>query len=748
MAIGMTGLLIGLAGCEGDTGPAGPAGADGQPGADGTPGSIPLPTTDEVSDLVATITNVTIASEPVVQFTLEDGNGNPVVLPAGFRASNFGFIIAKLIPGPAPLADSWQSYINEVEEAGVGPWPGTEDTIHAARERPSAIVAAGDASAGNPGVLVDNGDGTFAYTFSFDIANVVDPIAVPYDATLTHQVSFQMGGVPAELLNPVYTFRPSDGATTGILTRNMIDTSNCNVCHNGLAFHGGSRREVGFCVLCHNPGTVDAQSTNTVDFKVMVHKLHRGSSLNVLPYQIWGHNNSLHDYSGVVFPRDVRNCTTCHDDSNASTPDAKNWRERPSMEACGSCHDNVDFVTGAGHGAGNVPATNSDCQVCHRPGSFVGSIEDAHRLLAQEEAEKFQYNILGVANTAPGDTPSITFSVTDPSNANAPYDILDPADPRFQPAGGSRRVNIDVAWSTTDYRNTGSGSDVPGFRPGVAAQPFEIDVLSNAVPGANAGEFVVTAPALPANATGSIAVALEGHPAGDLDGDGTFSDRIPVGGEVEYFASTDTTVTPRRVNASIDKCNGCHAQLSLHGNNRTDKIELCVLCHNPNATDIRARTEGGVDATTSADGLDEESIDFKRMIHRIHAGNVVVYGFGGGVHDYREVVFPGKLNDCTACHSGQSYYPVTASTVLATTIDTGADLADPSDDINITANAAVCSSCHTSTLAKAHMEQNGGSFSATQDDAGNLTNAGLETCAICHGPGHTADVAVMHGIGN
>jgi len=118
------------------------------------------------------------------------------------------------------------------------------------------------------------------------------------------------------------------------------------------------------------------------------------------------------------------------------------------------------------------------------------------------------------------------------------------------------------------------------------------------------------------------------------------------------------------------------------------------------------------------------------------------------VHDYREVVFPGKLSDCTACHSGQSYYPVTSSTVLATTIDTGADLADPSDDINITANAAVCSSCHASALAKAHMEQNGGSFAATQDDAGNLTNAGLETCAVCHGPGHTADVAVMHGIGN
>jgi len=523
----------------------------------------------------------------------------------------------------------------------------------------------------------------------------------------------------------------------------MIDTSNCNVCHNGLAFHGGARREVGYCVLCHNPGSTDAQSTNTVDFKVMVHKLHRGADLNVLPYRIWGHNNSLHDYSQVVFPRDVRNCTTCHDDANTGTPDAKNWKERPTIEACGACHDDVDFATGAGHAPGAV--TNNDCALCHATGT-PWAAEEMHRLLAQEEAEKFRYNILSVTDTAPGEAPVITFSVTDPTNGDAPYDILDPTDGRFQPPGGARRVNVDVAWSTSDYRNTGSGSDVPGFRPGSAAQPFEIDVLSNAQPGANAGEFVVTSPALPANATGSIAVAMEGHPAGDIDGDGTFSDRLPVGGEVEYYASTDTKVQARRVNASIDKCNGCHQQLSIHGNNRTDKIELCVLCHNPNATDIRARTEGGLDASNSLDGLDEESIDFKRMIHRIHAGNVVLYGFGGGVHDYTKVVFPGKLADCTACHEGDSYYPVTSPSVLATTVDTGDSLADPSDDINITANTAVCSSCHTDTLTRAHMEQNGGSFTAVQDDAGNLLNAGLETCAVCHDRGSLADVGVMHGI--
>ena len=80
LAIGLSGLLLVLAGCEGDTGPVGPAGADGSPGLEGPPGQpggpLPPATADEVPDLVATISSVTIASEPVVRFTLADSKGN------------------------------------------------------------------------------------------------------------------------------------------------------------------------------------------------------------------------------------------------------------------------------------------------------------------------------------------------------------------------------------------------------------------------------------------------------------------------------------------------------------------------------------------------------------------------------------------------------------------------------------------------------------------------------------------------
>jgi hypothetical protein len=53
---------------------------------------------------------------------------------------------------------------------------------------------------------------------------------------------------------------------------------------------------------------------------------------------------------------------------------------------------------------------------------------------------------------------------------------------------------------------------------------------------------------------------------------------------------------------------------------------------------------------------------------------------------------------------------------LGTTINTGADLADPMDDLNISPTASVCSSCHDDAIAKDHMIRNGASFIALDED--------------------------------
>jgi len=122
-------------------------------------------------------------------------------------------------------------------------------------------------------------------------------------------------------------------------------------------------------------------------------------------------------------------------------------------------------------------------------------------------------------------------------------------------------------------------------------------------------------------------------------------------------------------------------------------------------------------------------------------------------------VFPGQLSDCGMCHNSGTYYPVNDATVQATTFDTGLSpnpatpappaLGSPGNPISTSANMAVCSACHVDSLTASHMLQMGGSTMVSKDAEGrtasNPTNA-VETCALCHGQGAIADVAVVHNI--
>jgi OmcA/MtrC family decaheme c-type cytochrome len=261
---------------------------------------------------------------------------------------------------------------------------------------------------------------------------------------------------------------------------------------------------------------------------------------------------------------------------------------------------------------------------------------------------------------------------------------------------------------------------------------------------------------IPANATGSLAVTMDGHPAVDIDGT---IERIAVTNAVMYEVITDAAAVPRRNAVAIEKCQDCHFSLAMHGNNRTDNIEVCVTCHNPNATDARQRVPVATPDDPPTDcvnvlGADDVSIDFKYMVHRIHSGGATgvpyeVCGFSNSVHVY-DFVYPGHLNNCEGCHevtqqNPTPYHPVEPGEILGTTISVGAD-PTPIDDVVISPNAAVCSACHTSSLAQSHMEQNGGDFAATKAADSALISSGSETCTLCHGPGRSADVEDVHGV--
>ncbi len=118
----------------------------------------------------------------------------------------------------------------------------------------------------------------------------------------------------------------------------------------------------------------------------------------------------------------------------------------------------------------------------------------------------------------PGDLVRVTFSVTDPTNGDLAYDIS--AHPAYTAAGGASSLGILIGWDSDDINNTGSGS--------APAQPISINTLSGGATDNGDGTFTVTSSvALPNDVASSGVVAIQGHPAGDFDGDGTYSDRVP-----------------------------------------------------------------------------------------------------------------------------------------------------------------------------------------------------------------------------
>jgi OmcA/MtrC family decaheme c-type cytochrome len=509
------------------------------------------------------------------------------------------------------------------------------------------------------------------------------------------------------------------------LTRDIVQTDTCNRCHGAtdevmLALHGGGRTEVEYCVTCHNPGSTDANSGNTVDFSVMPHKIHAGASLTN-DYKIWGFRNSLHDYSHVNFTAELSDCTICHTGGGL---DEDNWATVPNAAACGSCHDDVDFAAGINH---PQVTDNASCTACHPEIGTARAVRVAHTGEARNaEAALYAGGSNGFLVEALTWDPSLGELWVDYSVTRAGTKMDLETDPEWT-AGGSSRLAVSVAWATEpDYTNDGSGA-TPAEPMSFNALDIDPDpAIGDSTPiGGNVYRVVAD---LPSGAFDTVTATLDGHPAADLnplDADDTLSDSIAVRSALlEINIENRGSTIPRRTVVNVDLCNQCHDSgrqgISLHGHNRTSEPQVCVVCHTPNSTDINRRP---ADPNDTIDGKREEAIDFKRMIHQIHSGSelqdgIVVWGFGfpGTEHDFRQIDFIGDLKNCETCHYQDTYNAEDAWAALPTTIDTGADASDPDDDLNISSVAAVCSACHDDDVAKGHMLEQGASFIALDAD--------------------------------
>ncbi|HLE29719.1 MAG TPA: OmcA/MtrC family decaheme c-type cytochrome, partial [Anaerolineales bacterium] len=556
LSLGLAGLSLALvfaacAGPAGQTGPAGPQGPAGRPGAAGPPGADGAPGQSFVvpgPGLKIKITGVEFPADgkPVVSLTLTDAADRPL---SGSPLEGASFTIAQIVVDEATSLSKYQSLL--VREVRGQPY-----TIGGETRQP-ALATATQAFADSGGPWVDQGDGNFTYTFTNTLTSEVNP-------ALTASVgiyAFKDGR--AAVANAVYTFVPAGGEPT--VMRDVVATSACNTCHNPLQAHGGLRRETALCVTCHTDQTTDPETGNTVEFKVMIHRLHSGTRLPSVqagtPYQIVGFQRTVFDFSKGTWPQDTRNCTTCH--SGGAQSD--NYKTAPNTAACTSCHDNVSPATSENHPGGNQ--TDEKCLACHTPDGdeFDASITGAHVIPANSVMIKgVKLEIVGVEGAAPGGSPLVTFKVT--NNAG---EAIAPARMAY--------LALTLAGPTSDYVNR--------WTEIVASTAFS--VTSTAVD-AGGGNFKYTFKAkIPEEATGTYAVGMEGFMMETLPG---IKDPVRVAGfnPVTYVALDGGELSPRRQVVDRELCNACHKSLALHGTIRQN-TEYCVLCHNPMGTDEAQR---------------------------------------------------------------------------------------------------------------------------------------------------------------
>jgi OmcA/MtrC family decaheme c-type cytochrome len=725
--------------------------------------------------------------------------------------------IAKLVPGENGSPSKWVSYI----VATVDP------------TKPGGVLCKlSTPSTDQYGTLSYLGGGKYKYVFATDITKVKafvdassDPMKgdvgdVTYEPGRSTRVVVQIAGAArgtgsntadGVTVTPAVNLEEPLNLTWDSTApqRDIVRIETCNACHSKLAFHGsGARVDTDYCVVCHTNqrkynqtpaalGTTvvkfDDGSSETVpswnkeprkfpdgnafrDFPIMVHGIHRGEHLPVryIPTDPATGKNTSSDYiSEVVFPQPITNCFACHPGTTGpgGVPQGDNWKNNPSRTACGACHNNINFATGANHpGVGGVQTDDSKCKNCHGADAIASVYHVSVDPTGSKDRGGYPVNTannvptpgfpsgqgppipLASSTNPPAGVPKVAFAIDSVTvaaqKASIKYRILfDGVPVTFLPAGSPTLLpNVDGTPSI--YVTYGVLEDgVTTVADWTASKNATVLQCRNQVantctqtgPDAN-GWYTATfqsAQLLPTDAklvTGAIGINYQGfvkldHPS------------YPKGirlREPAFVMKTANGYDPRRTIVEADRCNKCHNQLgvepSFHSGARNNPAG-CAL--------------GGCHYETKSTGHTGETYDYgggwalsaKSMVHAIHGASKREQPFNYEATEKNQkgfgvVAYPGVLNNCEQCHIPGSYnFELTtnasASTNLLWATDANADMRNPSgaptigqspwikilgkgeidyrgDPLVSSPVASACFACHDSMVAVNHMQANGG----------------------------------------
>jgi OmcA/MtrC family decaheme c-type cytochrome len=661
--------------------------------------------------LVYSVVSVKIASDgtTTVDYKVTDPNGIALDT-AGIQTPgtiSSSFILAYIPAGQA----QYVSYTTRVSTAVTGGATATQATTDSGGTTSTVAV------------------GEYIYTFK-------NKAPTGYNSSATHRLGMYGSrnltewDLGTNYASVTYDFVPAGGTPA---PRDIVRTPDCNACHTSLAFHGGSRRGVDLCIMCHTPQTTDPNTGNTLDMPRMTHAIHIGNSFPTIesttPYSIVGFGNAVSSWATVVYPPDVRMCKTCHNPSNGAAQ-TNAWLTTPDRAACGACHSNVNFVTGLNHV--NLPEPDDkQCAECHIP---QGELEFDASIIGAHTIPEYSTTLPGIVVTltkvvgVAGQKPTVSFTVLTNAGAAIPMSQFI--------ANGS--FSLTMTGPTTDYGAISFGSDTtstPGYVT-ESATGATCDTKGNCT-------YTFTH-AIPATAKGTYTIGVEARLSATLLAGTTEQQtaQYSAHNSVINFSVDGSAVAPRRTVVLEANCNKCHSDLEIHGSLRND-VTYCPVCHNPSNSDFTTRPT----ATVAADAaLPPQGINFALMIHKIHSGvnvannyneSYIVVGHGGSHNDFTTpppgsgVLYPamtptGGVSDttiCEMCHASgtENVLPIGK---LAVTDPQGIETPVP-------ATTSACTSCHLDTNSYAHANAN------TDPKFG-------ESCSVCHGTGADFSASQVH----
>ena len=678
---------------------------------------------------------------------------------------------------PGPVSTSFiLSYIPEGETAYVA---------YTTRAQTSPITgdSAVQATSDSGGTYTAIEDGMYMYKFGTILPE-------GYDTNATHTLGMyarrdlREWDLDRYVDNALEHFVPS--AASEPMPRSIVTTQTCNGCHDPLAIHGGSRQEVGLCILCHNPTqSIDPDTGDSVDMPYMVHKIHAGEELEN-GYTIVGYRQSVHDYSHVVFPGDLNNCTACHSALGGDPTDGVPlmldpnpapscvgdglsmtdvaWADKGSIEIRVNAADGALF---ASSGGANNKATG---KWVRDHTSFFMVDAGTGEVIQEMPADT---TVFGCATNPPGAmygaaAEDHTAWMTNPSRMacgschddidfengieHIPQANDDACNRCHEPDSGGE-YDFSVAGAhTVNYRSTQLSGflleilDIqdtgPGDNPTVtfklwgksgAIDPQTINRLRFSISGPNTDfTYWRQEDALEGMRwTGSNYVfTFDKKLPSDAMGSFSFGVEGRLNGQINGQSQRDQMQNFIEPFAVTDSS-------AMSRRVVVDDVK-CESCHSNlslhgsnrhNATEY-CQTCHNPTATDEDERLEgiPESIDFRYMIHKIHRGaelenGYVVYGHNNSVHDYGHVEYVGDLRNCDACHVDDSQLlPLPAG---LSSVTTPADLWSPMGPVT-----AACVSCHDSDAAKAHADNNTSEYG--------------EACSTCHGTGKTYAVEKVH----